>query len=83
MAREALGAQDRQMLRDIGLLRPEVRHQRAGGLFTLTEQLQNRNAGGMGQRLTDGGFELLQGRGRRGHARDLPEAGACLSPCWM
>jgi len=55
------GSEDGEMLREIGLLDAELVHQLAGGEFAVLEQFDDCNAGGVGERLEDVGFETAQG----------------------
>ena len=58
---ELLGAQDGEVLGDIGLLHAEPFDERAGGEFAVAQQLEDGDAGGMGEGLEDIGFEPAEG----------------------
>lgn len=68
---ELLGTEDGKMLREVGLFDVEFFHQLAGGEFSVLEKFDDCDAGGVGERLEDVGFESAQGvlHERSGHIR--------------
>jgi hypothetical protein len=58
---EVLGAEDGEVLGDVGLLHFELVDEGAGGEFAVGEELEDGDAGGVGEGLEDVGFEAAEG----------------------
>lgn len=58
---DLLGAEDGEVLGNIGLLHTELFNENACGEFSRTQKLEDRDAGGMGECLKDFSFEVTQG----------------------
>ena len=57
---ELLGAEDGEVLRDVGLLHAELVDEGAGGEFAVGEELEDGDAGGVGEGLEDVGLEAAE-----------------------
>ena len=58
---EVLGAEHGEVLGDVGLLHLELVDEGAGGEFAIGEELEDGDAGGVGEGLEDVGFEAAEG----------------------
>ena len=58
---ELLGAQDGEVLGDVGLLEAELLDQGSGGELSVSQEFEDGDAGGMGEGLEDVGFESAEG----------------------
>jgi len=58
---ELFGAENGEVLRDVGLLHIELVDEGTGGEFAFAEELEDGDAGGVGEGLEDVGFEAAEG----------------------
>ena len=58
---DLFGAQDAEVLRDVGLLHAELFDERPGGEFAFAQEFQNGDAGWMAEGLEDVSFEAAEG----------------------
>ena len=58
---EMLGAEDGEVLRDVGLLHAELFDEGSGGELAFAEEFEDGDAGGVGEGLEDVGFEAAEG----------------------
>lgn len=58
---KVFGAQDGEVLGDVGLLHVELFDEGAGGEFAIGEELEDGDAGGVGEGLEDVGLEAAEG----------------------